>query len=141
MGRFHASFVVAADPAAAVVYLADYGHTVEWDPGTVRCNREGAGPVSLGSTWTNVSQFRGKEVALTYELVEKTCGRLRFEGFGRGATASDDFTITAEGTGSRIEYAAVITLLGWRAIADPFLRPLYARMGAGAVAGLRAALG
>jgi carbon monoxide dehydrogenase subunit G len=138
VGRFHATFVVAAVPDDVVRYLADYGNTVHWDPGTVRCTRVGGGAaVTVGAEWENVSEFRGAEVSLSYQLVELSASRVRFEGSGRGATTSDDFTIGAsEGHGTRIEYEAVITLKTWRKVAEPFLRGLYARMGAGAVEGI-----
>ncbi|HEY5335517.1 MAG TPA: SRPBCC family protein [Mycobacteriales bacterium] len=141
MGRFRQSFTVSASPSAAVDYLADYAHTVAWDPGTTRCTRDDIGPLGVGTTWTNVSDFRGRETTLTYRLVELTDRRIRFEGEGRGATAYDDFTVTAgAGATAHITYDAGITFKTWRKVADPFLRPMLSRMGAGAVAGVTAAL-
>ncbi|WP_043474997.1 SRPBCC family protein, partial [Kitasatospora sp. MBT66] len=54
---------VTLDRAADEVlrYLADFGNTEQWDPGTVRCDRLDGGPVAEGSTWRNVSRFRGRE--------------------------------------------------------------------------------
>lgn len=141
MGRFRRSFTVTASPSVALDYLVDYAHTVAWDPGTTRCTRVDTGPIGVGATWTNVSDFRGRETTLTYRLVELTERRIRFEGEGRGATAYDDFTVTAGADGTAlIAYDAGISFKAWRKAADPFLRPLLSRMGAGAVAGITAAL-
>jgi carbon monoxide dehydrogenase subunit G len=141
MGRFRQSFTVTAPPSDVVDYLRDYANTVAWDPGTTRCTRADSGPIIVGATWTNVSDFRGRETTLTYRLVELTDRRVRFVGDGRGATAYDDFTVLAgRDTTATIDYDAGIDFKTWRKVADPFLRPLFARMGAGAVAGITAAL-
>ena len=88
-----------------------------------------------------MSRFRGRETSLVYRLVALTGDHVRFEGDGRGATAYDDFTLTTTASGgTRIDYAAGVDLKGWRSLADPFLRGLYATMGRGAVHGLTTAL-
>lgn len=53
------TFHVNAPPSAAVTYLADFSNAEEWDPGTVRCVREGAGPVEVGASWHNESKIAG----------------------------------------------------------------------------------
>ncbi|MFI6150522.1 SRPBCC family protein [Streptomyces sp. NPDC051109] len=44
----------------AVVYLADFAHTQEWDPATVSCVPLAPGASGPGSRWRNVSRFRGR---------------------------------------------------------------------------------
>lgn len=141
MGRFRQSFTVTASPSVVLDYLADYANTVAWVLVTTRCTRDEPGPIRVGATWTNVSDFRGRETRLVYRLTLLTERRVRFEGDGRGATAYDDFTVTAGTDGTaNVAYDAGIGFKAWRKVAEPFLRPLLARMGAGAVAGITAEL-
>ena len=88
--------------------------------GTKSCKPIGPGPIAVGSTWHNVSVFRGKETELTYRLVGREAGRLVFEGTNKSATSTDDMSFEAlPAGGSRITYQAniefhgLIKLVGW----------------------------
>ncbi|MGY0231559.1 SRPBCC family protein, partial [Longispora urticae] len=54
------TFLVDRPVDVVVAYLADFSHAPQWDPGTVRCTPTSAGPVQVGSTWTNVSKVLGR---------------------------------------------------------------------------------
>ncbi len=114
------SFDVSKPVAAVVDYLADFAHAQAWDPGTKSCKPTGSGPIAVGSTWHNVSVFRGKETELTYRLVERESHRLVFEGTNKSATSTDDISFDAlPGGGTRITYRAniefhgLLKLFGW----------------------------
>ncbi|WP_030273751.1 SRPBCC family protein [Streptomyces sp. NRRL B-24484] len=113
-------------PAEDVLrYLADFGHTPEWDPGTVDCVRldAGAGPVTEGSRWTNTSRFRGRTTQLEYRLVRREPDRLLFVGENRTVTATDDITVRpAAGGGSVVDYRAQLRFKGVARFAAPFLK-------------------
>ncbi len=105
-----------------VEYLADFAHAEAWDPGTRSCLPVGTGPVGVGSTWHNVSVFRGKETELTYRLLRREPDRLVFEGTNKTATSTDDMTfapLPAGGTAityqANIEFHGLIKLVGWAA--------------------------
>jgi carbon monoxide dehydrogenase subunit G len=114
------SFDVSKPIGQVVDYLADFAHAEEWDPGTKTCKPIGSGPLDVGSTWHNVSVFRGKETELTYRLVRREADRLVFEGTNKTATSTDDLKFTAlPAGGTRITYQAHIAfhgltkLVGW----------------------------
>ncbi|MFJ4670382.1 SRPBCC family protein [Kitasatospora purpeofusca] len=115
---------VTLDRAADEVlrYLADFGNTEQWDPGTVRCDRLDAGPVAEGSTWRNISRFRGRETELLYRLERLAPDRLVFVGRNRTVTATDDITVLAAGAGAVLTYRAELRLNGLARLAAPLLR-------------------
>ncbi|MEP7024552.1 MAG: SRPBCC family protein, partial [Actinomycetota bacterium] len=62
------TFTVAKDAQTVVGYLADFSNAVDWDPGTQSCERQDTGPVRVGSSWRNVSEFLGRQTELNYRL-------------------------------------------------------------------------
>lgn len=119
MVKVNRTFAVAKPIEEVVKYLSDFSHAEAWDPGTVTCTRMGTGPVQVGTTWNNVSKFRGRETALEYRLVSLEPQRLVFEGVNKTVTSTDDMTFTALPEGTRISYTAdlefngIIKLFGW----------------------------
>jgi carbon monoxide dehydrogenase subunit G len=124
------SFVVLPPVEEVVGYLKDFAHAEAWDPGTVRCTREGdSGPVQVGTTWHNVSKVRGKETELTYRLERLETHRLTFVGKNKTATSNDDMTFDAVAGGTRITYKSDITFHGIFKLADPFMRKEFEGLG------------
>ena len=123
------TFSVQPQPDVVVEYLSNFAHAERWDPGTVSCTRKDDGPIRTGSTWHNVSKFKGKETELTYELTRWDADHLIFVGKNKTATSTDDITITAEGTGSTITYRANIEFHGLAKLAGPFLKSEFERLG------------
>ncbi|MCU7826936.1 SRPBCC family protein [Kitasatospora sp. DSM 101779] len=125
-------------PAEEVLrYLADFAHTAEWDPGTVRCVRTGTGPVTEGSRWTNTSRFRGRTTQLEYRLVRRDAERLLFVGENRTVTAIDDITVRpAAGGGAVVDYRAQLRFKGMARLAAPFLKGAFEDLADGVAARL-----
>ncbi|SDO93100.1 Carbon monoxide dehydrogenase subunit G [Nakamurella panacisegetis] len=119
MVRVTRTFTVSTPIEKVVEYLSDFGHAEQWDPGTKTCKRVDTGPVHEGSSWTNVSQFRGKETTLDYRLLKRQPRRLVFEGRNKRATSTDDINLSPVGGGTLITYEAniafhgVLRLVGW----------------------------
>ncbi|MFF0410548.1 SRPBCC family protein [Kitasatospora sp. NPDC004745] len=109
-------------------YLADFTNTRQWDPGTVRCERLDSGPVAEGSTWRNVSRFRGRESELLYRLEHLSPDRLVFVGRNRTVTATDDITLATTGTGTVLTYRAQLQFNGLARLAAPLLRREFERL-------------
>lgn len=117
-------------PADVVVdYLKDFANAEEWDPGTKSCTREGNGPVVVGATWHNVSEIKGRETELTYELVRLEAGHLTFVGKNKTATSTDDIRVADSGVGSTITYRAEIEFHGIAKVAGPFLQGEFESLG------------
>ncbi|MEU9074071.1 SRPBCC family protein [Kitasatospora sp. NPDC048538] len=115
-------------PADVLDYLADFGHTEQWDPGTLSCTRQDDGPIAVGSRWTNVSRFRGRATWLDYRLARRDPDRLVFIGHNATVTAIDDITVLPAGGSTVVHYRADLRLNGLARLAGPFLRPAFERL-------------
>jgi carbon monoxide dehydrogenase subunit G len=122
------SFVVSTPMVAVVGYLKDFTHAEAWDPGTERCARTDTGEIRVGSTWHNVSQFRGKQTELDYELVRLDPGRLTFVGKNRTATSTDDMSFRVAGSGTTVSYTASVEFHGLAKLATPLLQRAFNRI-------------
>ena len=122
------TFIVQAPLTAVVDYLADFAHAEAWDPGTKSCTRTDAGPVAVGSTWHNVSEFRGRETELDYELTEREADKLVFVGKNKTATSTDDMSFAPDEDGTSITYRATVELHGIAKLADPFLKGTFDKL-------------
>ena len=121
---------VVVERAVALVfgYLSDFTHTEQWDPGTVSTVRtDGDGPPTVGTTFRNVSEFRGRRTELDYRLVRLDRDEhLTFTGVNKTVEATDDLTFRAEpgaeGERTVITYRAHFRFKGVFRFAEPFLR-------------------
>jgi carbon monoxide dehydrogenase subunit G len=116
------TFVVTKPMPAVIGYLKDFSHAEAWDPGTERCTRTDSGAIEVGSTWHNVSQFRGRRTELDYELVRADADRLTFVGSNKTATSTDDLSFTSAGQRTSITYRANVDFHGLAKLASPLMR-------------------
>ncbi|MBE1494513.1 carbon monoxide dehydrogenase subunit G [Amycolatopsis lexingtonensis] len=135
------TLTVTAPIEAVAGYLQDFAHTEEWDPGTKSCTRTDAGPIEVGARWHNVSEFRGRETELDYRLTRREPGRVTFVGSNKTATSTDDFTLTPDGSGTKVRYQATIEFHGLAKLAGPLLKREFERLGDEVVPELTRALG
>jgi len=133
--------VVATQPIKAVfTYLADFANAEEWDAGTVSCRRL-SGTGAVGTTYENVSSFRGRQTTLVYEVMEYVNEqRLVLRGANKTVTAVDTMTFEAVPEGTRVTYSADFTFKGAAALLTPFLKRPLAKLGDDAERSLAAAL-
>ncbi len=104
-------------------YLADFTHTQEWDPGTVTTTRVDDGPLGVGARFHNVSEFRGKQTELEYELqVHEPWNHLVFEGNNKTVTSTDDMRLSGDATHTTLTYEATLEFKGLAKLAGPFLK-------------------
>lgn len=133
--------VVAAAPIETVFpYLADFANAAEWDAGTVSCRRL-SGDGGVGTTYENVSSFRGRETTLTYAVTEYVENeRLVLRGANKTVTAVDTMSFQAVPQGTRVTYNADFTFKGAAALLTPFLKGPLNKLGDDAERSLAAAL-
>ncbi len=131
---------VGLSPDAVVAYLADFTNAEEWDAGTKSCTRLDDGPVKVGSTWRNVSEFRGKETELRYTLTRLEPRRLTFTGENKTVSSTDDMTFTSDGTGTRVHYLARFRFKGLAALAGPFVKGALDKLGDDTIEQMRSVL-
>lgn len=100
------TFTVTRPVDEVFAYLADFEHTNEWDPGTVRTTRT-SGDGGVGTTYANTSEFMGRTTDLTYETVEhRPPTKVVFRGTNDSATTRDTLTLAASGAGTQVHYRA-----------------------------------
>jgi carbon monoxide dehydrogenase subunit G len=116
------TFAVTAPADVVVGYLADFGNTEQWDPGTQSTERTGDGPVAPGATWHNVSKVMGVTTELTYTLRELGRERIVFVGTNDGATSTDTITVRPKGAGSEITYHVDLQTHGAMRLATPAMK-------------------
>ncbi|MGJ9422909.1 SRPBCC family protein [Aeromicrobium sp. CF3.5] len=129
MTKISRTFTVKPAPATVIEYLKDFSHATEWDPGTEACDRNGSGPVQVGSTWHNTSKIAGVSTELTYELTELTDSRVQFMGSNETARTTDTIDIVPSGSGSEITYEANIEMSGAARLATPFVKLVFEKIG------------
>jgi carbon monoxide dehydrogenase subunit G len=124
------TFTVDKPADLVVPFLADFGNAEQWDPGTVRCTPDAAGPVTVGSTWTNVSKVLGRETTLSYRLERWDDDHITLVGTNKTATSTDDITVRSSDGGSTIvTYDAKIDFHGPAVLATPFMKLEFERLG------------
>lgn len=103
-------------------YLSDFTNAEQWDAGTVTCKRTDAGPIDVGATYENVSEFRGRETTLTYTVVTfDPAKHLVLHGENKSVKSVDDMTFSGSATGSELVYTARFTFKGVAKLVEPFL--------------------
>ena len=125
------SFVVLKPRDVVREYLKDFANAEQWDPGTQTCRQTTPGPVVVGSTWHNVSQFRGRTTELEYRLDRLDDDRLTFVGENRTATSTDDIRFEETGVDrgqTTITYRADIEFHGLAKLAGPVLQREFERL-------------
>lgn len=125
------TFDVRPEPAVVVGYLKDFSNAEEWDPGTESCTRTDTGPVTVGSTWHNVSKIAGVSTELDYRLESLSQETIVFKGHNETANSTDTITVVPhpEGAGSRITYEANIEMKGAAKLADPIMKLVFEKVG------------
>ena len=130
------TFTVPRSPEEVVAYLSDFSNAVAWDPGTVRCERVGSGPVQVGSTWRNTSKVLGRETEHDYVLVTLAPDHVVLRGTNKTATSTDDITVLPDPAGSKVTYHAHITFNGIAKLAEPLMQRVFERLGDETVEGI-----
>ncbi|GAB3076083.1 SRPBCC family protein [Pedococcus soli] len=135
------TFSVPRSPQEVVAYLSDFSNAVAWDPGTVRCERVGSGPVQVGSTWKNTSKVLGRETELDYVLTTLEPDHVVLKGTNKTATSTDDITVEPDGSGSKVTYHAHIVFNGIAKLAEPLMQRVFEKLGDETVEGITRELG
>lgn len=137
----HRAVTTPASPEAAFTYLSDFTSTNDWDPGTVHTTRV-HGDGGVGTVYENVSRFLGRKTELRY-VVEgyRPNERIALRGENSTVVAHDTISISpALDGGTQVDYRAEFSFKGLAAMAAPFLRPAFRKLGDEAEQGLRDAL-
>lgn len=121
-------------------YFSDFTTTNEWDPNTVKTTII-SGDGGVGTKYSNVSTFNGRESSLVYEVIEYQPNHLiRLRGENKTLVAVDTMMIEEVNGFRRFTYEARFTFKGIAKIAAPFLKIAFAKLATDAETGLRKVL-
>jgi Polyketide cyclase / dehydrase and lipid transport len=128
-------------PPEAFAYMADFANARFWDPSVSEAQRDGDGPLGIGSTFQLVARFAGRNVALTYTIVTfEPSERVVLEA-RRGFVSRDTITVEGAGDGGAVvHYDALLSFSGIGRLFDPLMQLVFNRVGAKAAAGIETAL-
>ena len=129
-------------PAEVFAYLADFTTNPEWDPAGVRTTLI-SGDGGIGTTYLNVSTFRGKEAEMLYEVTEHDSGRkIVLRGENKSVVAVDTLTFRPAGDGgTELTYSADFTIKGPLKWFGWVAAPAFKKLGDEAEEGLLRAIG
>ena len=141
--KYSREIAVQGEPAEVFAYLADFSNTSEWDPGITEARRLDEPPTRVGSRFEVITNFRGNRQRFEYVVSEYEPGvRIALHGEGEKAQSDDAIEVrAAEGGHTNVRYEAAIELKGVLRVVEPFMRPVFRRMGDAALNGLQARLG
>lgn len=123
-------------------YMAEFANVREWDPTAAEARALEEGEPGLGSRFFVRVHWLGRDLPLTYEIVEfEPPHRLVLRAENESSVSEDTVEVTANGDGATLIYDARVTLKGIGRFADPLLGLAFKRLGDNAAAGLRRELG
>ena len=123
--------------AATFAFLSAFENTPTWDPGTPEVEKRTPGPVALGSKFHAVAEFRGKRQPIDYVVTELSGNRIQLRGENKTVISVDTIDVRPAGTGSEVHYNAEFTLKGIAKLAEPFVKPMFEKLGDPAADGMR----
>lgn len=125
------------NPKATFAFLSAFEHTPEWDPGTPLVDKRSIGPVAVGTKYHAVADFRGKRQSIDYVVTEMTKNRVVLRGENNTVISVDSISVAPSGPGAVVTYKAVFTLKGLARLAEPFVKPMFEKLGDPAATGMK----
>lgn len=138
MAHYRGTIESTRSPADTFAYMAEFANIRDWDPTVTEARALGEREPGLGSRFFVRVHWLGRDLPLTYEIVEFDPPRrmvLRAE--NESSVSEDTVEVAARDIGSALTYDARVTLKGLGRFADPLLGLAFKRLGDNAAAGLR----
>lgn len=139
---FYRAALTSPTPARkAFDYLADFGNVAQWDPGVVAATPLDGLVVKVGSRFAVTARFAGRNVPLTYRVIE-------YEAQGQGPykirllaetadfVSDDTILVSSAGAGCQVVYDAELRFKGVRRLFDPIAQRIFNVIGKRAEQGL-----
>ena len=128
-------------PAEALAYMADFSHTVEWDPGVIEAHRLDDGEIGKGSAFILTVRAAGRRLPMRYEITEFCADRVTFAARMATLASTDTVAVAALGGTTEVTYDARINFRGLLRLADPLLALAFRGVAKRAIRGLGERLG
>lgn len=141
MARYQAIIESTWSAQRVFEYMSHFDNAAEWDPGVRRAEHRGGGAIGVGSEFHLVTLFRGKEVPLTYRIIDfDSPWRVVLEARNSRIVSRDEVTVRETPTGSQVVYSADLSFRGLWVVLAPVLPRLFRVLGDAARAGLERTL-
>ena len=141
MARYVTRIESRLSPEEAFAYMADFSNARVWDPSVSEARRVGEGSIGVGSSFDVVARFAGRDVPLSYAIVEcESPRRVVLEAKRPGFVSRDTITVEEAEHGSVVHYDALLAFSGLGRLFDPVMQRVFNRTGERATAGMQAAL-
>lgn len=122
-------------------YVANFATTAEYDPGVSRAHRVDEGPLGLGAEFAVDAVFMGRTLPMRYYITRyDPPHRLDLRGEAATSTANDTIVFVPKSGGTEITWTLDLRLTGPSRLMQPFMGPLFRRLGRKALDGLAARL-
>ena len=137
MARYRTSVNSTLSKEDAFSYMANFANAALWDPSVVSAATVGPGPVGNGTEFDLVTEFRGRKVALRYQITTYEAPRqVVLTARTPRLLSRDTITVESREGGSEMTYDAYLALQGVARVADPVLGIFFKHIGDAARAGL-----
>jgi uncharacterized protein YndB with AHSA1/START domain len=119
-------------------YMAEFGHTSEWDPNCTTAQKTTAGDVRVGTKFLlKFSGVAGQEMTFEYEVKEYDAPRrIVLEGGNDHLHSVDTIEVAPKGAGATVTYTAQLEGTGLAKLANPILGVGLSKAGSEAREGL-----
>jgi hypothetical protein len=137
VARYRTSVHSTRSQDDAFSYMANFANARQWDPSVVSAEKMGDDPVGLGTIFDLVTEFRGRRVALRYEITTYEAPRqVVLSARTPQLRSRDTITVEARDGGTEVSYDAYLGLSGVARVLDPLLGVFFRRLGDAARDGL-----
>ncbi len=141
MIRLQATIEVPRPLEDVFFYTSNFSNIEQWDPSVAESRKISQGPIEIDTEFQVHVKFGPRTIPMDYIIrVYEPPYRVVLEGKSDSLHALDEIQFAATATGTRITYAANISLLGWLGYLEPFMQGTLDKVGKNAIQGLQAAL-
>ena len=122
-------------------YVADFTTTAEYDPGVSSATRLDDAPLAVGAEFSVNAVFMGRTLPMRYRITHfEPPHRVDLRGEAATSTAEDNIVFVSKRGGTEITWTLDLELTGVSRLGQPFMGPLFRRLGRKALDGLSARL-
>jgi carbon monoxide dehydrogenase subunit G len=126
---------------AVFAYVSDFTTTAEYDPGVSSAVRIDDGPLGAGSEFSVDAVFMGRILPMRYRITHfDPPHRMDLRGEASTSTAEDCIVFVPKRGGTEITWTLDLQLTGISRLGQPFMGPIFRRLGRKALDGLAARL-
>ena len=120
--KAEASVTINRPPADVFAVLTDVPHQPDWSTGAGRILNVSENPAILGTTWTQISKFVGREIEAHLKVTDYEANRRFGSQVDKPIPFQLLFVLEPVGTGTRVTFTSAGEPGGFFGVAAPLLR-------------------